>query len=178
MSRSGAWRVTIRIVTLWRRWVGAISGQIAVLKNLHVCKTLLFCYIGKPDRKRTAQNRKKRVAQQAPKTQKNRKSKGTEKQILKTIGFCYTRQTKNPKTQKSKKTGSETQTPKTKEKNQKQRRGTKTKQTEKNFIQSTRDLLYRKNRKTNLHKPGLNPKTPKTTKDKKKGNKKTAKTIL
>ena len=139
-----------------------------------------FCFAISANRTASEQPKtaKKRVAQQAPKTQKNRKSKGTEKPILKTIGLCYTRQTKNPKTPKSKKTGSETQTPKTKEKNQKLRRGTKTKQTEKNFIQSTRDLLYRKNRKTNLHKPGLNPKTPKTTKDKEKGNKKTAKTIL
>ena len=165
MSRSGA----------WRRWVGAISGQIAVLKNLRVCKTLLFCYIGKPDRKRAAQNRKKRVAQQAPKTRKTQKSKGTEKKILKTIGFCYTRQTKNPKTPKSKKTGAETQATKTKEKNQKQRRGTKTKQTGKNFIQSTRNLLYRKNKKNQFAQTRPEPQNAQNDKGQKERKQKTSK---
>ena len=178
--------VTIRRVTrhdpgswtFWPRWVGAISGQRAACTILSIGKKLLFCYIGKPDRNRAAQNRKTRIAQQAPKTRKIKKSKGTEKAIFKTIGFCSTRQTKNSKTPKSKKTGSETQTPKTKEKHKKQRRGTKTKQTEKTSFKVLGICYTAKTAKTNLHKHGLNPKKPKTTKDKKKGNKKTAKTIL
>lgn len=161
MSRSGA----------WRRWVGAISGQIAVLKNLHVCKTLLFCYIGKPDRKRAAQNRKKRVAQQAPKTRKTQKSKGTEKKILKTIGFCYTRQTKNPKTPKSKKTGAETQATKQRKKTKSNEGGRKPSKREKTSFKVLGICYTAKTRKTNLHKPGLNPKTPKTTKDKERKQK-------
>ena len=63
--------VTIRRV-IWPRWVGAISGQRAACTILAIGKTLLFCYIGKPDRKRTAQNRKK--------TRSPTSAKNTEKQ--------------------------------------------------------------------------------------------------